>query len=168
VTRTQTRTPARSTAARLAAVLGLAGALVLPVTVPGVAPHGLGTAVASADSRPAGDRVLDEAPKHQGKPYRYGATGPDAFDCSGFTQYAFGQVGVALPRTSADQYAASEKVAKADRRPGDLIAMRNSNGAVTHVGIYAGHDDWWVASTGSKRVILQDLYSSNYSVGRFS
>jgi peptidoglycan DL-endopeptidase CwlO len=120
------------------------------------------------DTRTLGDRALEEAPKHEGKPYRYGATGPDAFDCSGFVQYVFRAVGRELPRTSADQYAASEKIAQHDRRPGDLIAMRNSNGQVTHVGIYGGHDNWWVGSTSAGRMILQDLYSTNYSVGRFS
>jgi len=155
-----------STAARLSAALGVAGALVLaPVAVPGLAAP---VAHAQQDARPLGDRVLDEAPKHQGKPYRYGATGPDAFDCSGFTQYVYGQVGVSLPRTSADQYAVSEKIAQQDRRPGDLIAMKNSSGRVTHVGVYGGHDNWWVESTSAGRVILQDLYSSNYGVGRFS
>ena len=144
-------------------------ALLLPV---GVAGPGYAGAPPSQqqgeDSRPVGDRVLDEAPKHEGKPYVYGATGPDSFDCSGFVQYAYGQVGVALPRTSGEQYAASQKVAQHERRPGDLIAMKNSRGQVTHVGIYGGHDNWWVASTSADRVILQDLYSTNYSVGRFS
>lgn len=144
-----------------------AAALTLPIGV--VAPVALAApASAQQDTRSVGDRVLDEAPKHQGKPYRYGATGPDAFDCSGFTQYAYGQVGVALPRTSADQYAVSEKIAQQDRRPGDLIAMKNSSGRVTHVGIYGGHDNWWVESTSAGRVILQDLYGSNDGVGRFS
>ena len=144
-----------------------AAALMLPIGV--VAPVAVAApASAQQDTRSVGDRVLDEAPKHQGKPYRYGATGPDAFDCSGFTQYVYGQVGVSLPRTSADQYAVSEKIAQQDRRPGDLIAMKNSSGRVTHVGVYGGHDNWWVESTSAGRVILQDLNSSNYGVGRFS
>ncbi|HWG95319.1 MAG TPA: NlpC/P60 family protein [Mycobacteriales bacterium] len=114
------------------------------------------------------ERVMEEAPKHEGKPYRYGATGPDAFDCSGYVQAVFRAAGRELPRTSRDQYAASTRVAKADRRPGDLIAVQDRRGRVTHVGIYAGDDSWWVASTGRKRVLLQRLYTERYAVGRFS
>jgi cell wall-associated NlpC family hydrolase len=144
-----------------------AAALLLPI---GVAAPAYAAAPPSQqqDSRSVGDRVLDEAPLHRGKRYVYGATGPDTFDCSGFVQYVFAQVGVSLPRTSRDQYAVSQKVAQHERRPGDLIAMKDSRGRVTHVGVYGGNDDWWVASTSAKRVIHQKLYSSNYSVGRFS
>jgi len=155
----------RPSVSRLAGALALTGALVLPVAAPvAVAPE---LNAASASERPFGDRVVDEAAKHRGKPYRYGHTGPNSFDCSGYVQYVFRQMGVDLPRTSRDQYAVAPKVAKADRRPGDLIAMKNSRGTVTHVGIYTGNDTWLVASTGSKRVIHQRLYSSNYGVGRF-
>lgn len=164
--RTTARTTARSTTAgRRTAGLALSTALVFPAVAVTTAAR---ASAQSQDSRPVGDRVLDEAPKHDGKPYRYRATGPDAFDCSGFVQYIFGQVGVAIPRTSGDQYSAAQPIAQQDRRPGDLIAMRNSSGAVTHVGVYGGHDDWWVESTSAGRVVLQDLYSTNYSVGRFS
>ena len=96
-----------------------------------------------------------------------GATGPDAFDCSGYIQYVFRQLGVDIPRTSGDQYAASQKVAKSDKRPGDLIAIHNSSGRITHVAIYAGGGDMWVASTGSDRVRLQPIYTDRYRVGRF-
>lgn len=155
----------RSTARRLAGALALTGALVLPVAAPvALVP---GSSAAAASQRPFGDRVVDAASPHRGKPYVYGATGPDRFDCSGYVQYVFRQMGINLPRTSRDQYAVAPKVAKADRRPGDLIAMRNSRGAVVHVGIYTGNDTWLVASTGSRRVVHQRLYSSNYSVGRF-
>jgi cell wall-associated NlpC family hydrolase len=73
---------------------------------------------------------------------------------------------VELPRTSGAQYAATAPVAKSDKQPGDLIAMRNGGGRITHVGIYAGENSWWVASSGRDSVIRQTLYSNNYSVGR--
>jgi peptidoglycan DL-endopeptidase CwlO len=133
------------------------------------AAHAQGAEQPAAQSAPtAGERALQEAPRHQGKRYRYGSTGPSTFDCSGFVQYVFRQAGVELPRTSREQFAVSQKVAKADRRPGDLIAVQNRRGSVTHVGIYAGEDRWWVASTGRKRVVLQKLYTDRYSVGRFA
>lgn len=119
------------------------------------------------EARPVGEKALERAPEHDGKPYEYGATGPDSFDCSGYVQYVFGQVGYALPRTSDDQFAASQQVAQQDRRPGDLIAIHDG-GDVTHVGIYAGENAMWVASSGSDRVKLQEIYTDSYYVGRFS
>lgn len=155
---TNTRTPAR-----LAAVAGLTGALLLPVSV-AAAPV---LSVAVAQEQSFGDRVVAEAARHDGKDYQYGATGPDRFDCSGYVQYVFARLGKSLPRTSGEQYAASQKVAKSDKRPGDLIAIHNSEGRVTHVGIYAGGGDMWIASTGSDRVRLQAIYTDRYRVGRF-
>ena len=80
--------------------------------------------------------------------------------------YVYGQLGVDVPRTSGEQYAASRKVSDADRRAGDLIAMRSDSGRITHVGIYAGDNSWWVARRAGTSVTLQQLYSSNDSVGR--
>lgn len=149
--------------ARLTTTVGLTAALLLPAAV-AVAPL---TSVASAQEESFGQRVVQEAARHDGKDYRYGATGPDAFDCSGYVQYVFGRLGIELPRTSGEQYAASQKVAKSDKRPGDLIAIHSSSGRVTHVAIYAGGGDMWVASTGSDRVRLQSIYTDRYHVGRF-
>ena len=151
------------TPARLAAIAGLTGALLLPVSV-AAAPV---LSAAAAQEQSFGERAVQEAARHDGKDYRYGATGPDAFDCSGYVQYVFGQLGKQLPRTSGEQYAASQKVAKSDKRPGDLIAIHSSSGRVTHVAIYAGGGDMWVASTGSDRVRLQSIYTDRYRVGRF-
>ncbi|MCW2680920.1 MAG: hydrolase [Frankiales bacterium] len=151
------------TPARLASVAGLTGALLLPVCVATAPLH----AVAAAQEQSFGDRVVAEAASHDGKDYEYGATGPGSFDCSGYVQYVFAQLGKRLPRTSGDQYAASQKVGKADKRPGDLIAIHSSSGRVTHVALYAGGGDMWVASTGSDRVRLQAIYTDRYRVGRF-
>lgn len=109
--------------------------------------------------------VLDEAARHQGKPYRYGATGPDAFDCSGFTGYVYGRLGITIPRTSRDQYAALPKVAQGDRQPGDLIFNYNSGG-IYHVGIYAGGDRMWAAPRTGDHVRLQTMWTSQYLVAR--
>ena len=151
----------RTLLTRLATTTALTGSLLLPAAV--VA----SPSAAAQEQQSFGDRVVAEAARHDGKDYRYGATGPDAFDCSGYVQYVFRQLGVELPRRSGDQYAASTKVAKADKRPGDLIAIHDSSGRVTHVAIYAGGGDMWVASTGSDRVRLQSVYTDRYRVGRF-
>lgn len=52
------------------------------------------------EAAPLRTQIVEEAASHDGAAYRYGASGPDAFDCSGFTSYVFEQVGVDLPRTS--------------------------------------------------------------------
>jgi cell wall-associated NlpC family hydrolase len=114
-----------------------------------------------------GARVVAEAARHKGKPYVYGATGPSAFDCSGFVQYVYGRVGVTLPRTSRAQAAAARPVAQADRQLGDIVIFR-SRGRVNHVGIYAGDDTMWVARHTGTTITRQRLWTSAYTVGRFA
>ena len=116
---------------------------------------------------PLGERIVAEAAKHVGAPYVYGATGPGAFDCSGFTRYVFARLGIALPRTSAEQYAAVRHVSNADRQIGDLIFFRLGGGAVDHVGIYAGNNEMLVAPKTGDHVRYENIWTS-YSVGRVS
>ena len=111
-----------------------------------------------------GQRALAEARRHNGKPYRYGATGPSAFDCSGFTRYVFGQLGKSLPHNAAAQRDMATPVAHANARPGDLVFM-DSNG---HVGIYAGDGMMWDSPRAGKTVTLRRIYSSTYAVGRLA
>ncbi|HYT09823.1 MAG TPA: NlpC/P60 family protein, partial [Mycobacteriales bacterium] len=76
-----------------------------------------------------------------GKPYVWGAEGPDAYDCSGLTQRSYAEAGVLLPRTAAEQAQVGQPVALADLRPGDLVfwAYDPANPAtVHHVALYAG------------------------------
>ncbi len=155
--------------ARFATLAGLSGALLVPAALATAAPAAAHSAAAPAPvpaaSGGAGD-VVAEAARFAGTPYVYGAVGPKAFDCSGFVLHVFRQLGVELPRTSSAQYAATTPVAQSDKQPGDLIAMRNGGGRITHVGIYAGDNSWWVASSSRDSVIRQVLYSNHYSVGR--
>jgi cell wall-associated NlpC family hydrolase len=132
----------------------------------------LGSLLAAAPSAAAsteqslGEAVVATAATHAGKPYRYGRVGPDAFDCSGFVLHVFRQHGRELPRTSRDQQRATTPVAKDAKQVGDLIFMQNKRGRVTHVGIFAGGNDWWVAPRKGSTVRKQALYSSRYVVGR--
>ncbi|MER6015438.1 C40 family peptidase [Streptomyces bluensis] len=71
-----------------------------------------------------------------GKPYVWGATGPDSYDCSGLTQDAWKAAGVDLPRTTYDQVNAGTTVSLADARPGDLVFFYDD---ITHVGLYIGN-----------------------------
>jgi cell wall-associated NlpC family hydrolase len=121
----------------------------------------------SATRADLGARAVAEAARHVGKPYVYGANGPDAFDCSGFVQYVYSRVGLTLPRTSGAQAAVARPVAQADRHPGDLIIM-SRGGRVFHVGIYAGDNTMWVARHTGTTIIRQRLWTTAYTVGRFA
>ncbi len=86
-----------------------------------------------------GSAALLAAQSRIGTPYRYGGSGPDAFDCSGLVAYAYQQAGVTMPRTAAQQYALARPVPRPELRPGDLVFFRLSGREVSHVGIYAGN-----------------------------
>ncbi|MFJ9582872.1 C40 family peptidase [Streptomyces acidicola] len=81
-------------------------------------------------------KVLAFARAQIGKPYVWGATGPDSYDCSGLTQDAWKAAGVDLPRTTYDQVNAGKTVSVADAKPGDLVFFYDD---ITHVGIYIGN-----------------------------
>lgn len=132
---------------------------------------GTGSVVTAAPADAAGSlgqRAVAEARTHLGKPYVYGATGPSTFDCSGFTLYVFRKLGRSLPHSSSGQYTASgvRHVSASSKAVGDLIFMKSSSGRITHVGIYAGDNKWFVAPKSGDRVKLQTLYSTRYVVGR--
>jgi cell wall-associated NlpC family hydrolase len=76
-----------------------------------------------------------------GKPYVWGGTGPDGFDCSGLVQAAYNAAGVAIPRTSEEQWAWGPKIKPGQEEPGDLVFFAGSDGTPTnpgHVGLVIG------------------------------
>ncbi|WP_405795551.1 NlpC/P60 family protein [Streptomyces sp. NBC_01506] len=81
------------------------------------------------------EKVLAFARAQIGKPYVWGATGPDSYDCSGLTAAAWKAAGVQLPRTTWDQVKVGTRVATADLLPGDLVFFYDD---ISHVGIYKG------------------------------
>jgi cell wall-associated NlpC family hydrolase len=83
----------------------------------------------------AAEVAVQAALSRIGSPYRWAATGPDAFDCSGLVVWAYAQAGVSLPRTSRGQHAALRPIAREELRPGDLVFAGDP---VHHVGIYLG------------------------------
>jgi peptidoglycan DL-endopeptidase CwlO len=77
-----------------------------------------------------------------GKPYLWGGTGPDAYDCSGLVMMAYRSVGVDMPRTSQLQWLWGPRVSPSQVQPGDLVFFAGSDGTVTapgHVGMVIGH-----------------------------
>ncbi len=111
-------------------------------------------------------RVITEAARHAGKPYVYGATGPNSFDCSGYTQYVFRRFGFTLPRTTGQQYASMKHISKSAVLSGDLIFFGASVGGIYHVGIYAGGGYIWASPASGGRVQKQKIWTSAYYVGR--
>jgi cell wall-associated NlpC family hydrolase len=94
------------------------------------------TTPASGSSR--GVTALAYARKQLGLPYRLGAAGPGAYDCSGLTLQAWKAAGVTLPRTSQQQIHVGKVVAKSDLQPGDLVFFYDAS-APSHVGLYVGN-----------------------------
>lgn len=111
-----------------------------------------------------GDRIVSTASSFKGTPYVWGATGPDSFDCSGFTQYVFKKMGITLPRTAQQQYDAADHISKSQAQPGDLVFI-GSPGDIYHVAIYAGGDKIWTAPEPGQSVKLGNIFG-NASYGR--
>jgi cell wall-associated NlpC family hydrolase len=82
--------------------------------------------------------AIDIAAKQKGDPYRWGASGPNAFDCSGLTFFSFRKAGFRhIPRTSAAQAHFAQHIKRSNMKRGDLIFFYG-RGGVYHVGVYAG------------------------------
>ena len=113
------------------------------------------------------NNVLKVAREQLGKPYVYGATGPDSFDCSGLTSYVFKNgAGITLPRTSKDQSTAGRYVSKSELQPGDLIFFNTSGSGISHVGIYIGNDEMIHAPSSGKNVEVTKI-TSNYWASKY-
>lgn len=98
-----------------------------------------------------------------GSPYRWGATGPSAFDCSGLIKWAFGQAGIDVPRTSRALSQAGTPVPRADLQPGDLVFFYSP---VSHAGIYIGDGQMVHASTSGKPVAVSPIGGREFNSAR--
>ncbi|HEX5987941.1 MAG TPA: NlpC/P60 family protein [Nocardioides sp.] len=110
-------------------------------------------------------RAFRVAAAQKGDPYRYGAAGPDAFDCSGLTSYAFRRAGKAIPRTSSAQRAAARPIPARAARPGDLVFF-HGGGGVSHVGFYAGGHRILHSPYPGSSVKIERIWSRSVSYGR--
>ncbi|MFE7120445.1 C40 family peptidase [Streptomyces sp. NPDC057654] len=125
----------------------------------------LPTGAPEAEAATVSAKALRVAASKKGSPYRYGATGPYRFDCSGLTLYSFKRAGKRLPRTAAGQYNRARHVSASSRKGGDLVFF-HSRGGVYHVGIYAGSGRIWHAPKSGTVVRLEKIWSRSVSYGR--
>lgn len=121
--------------------------------------------VAVGVSAPVASRALSITASKKGAPYLYGAVGPYKFDCSGLTKYAYARAGKTLPRTAAQQYAATIRVSKASARAGDLVFFMSGR-SVYHMGIYAGAGRIWHAPRTGSYVKLVTIWTTAVTYGR--
>jgi cell wall-associated NlpC family hydrolase len=95
-----------------------------------------------------------------GKSYVYGATGPNSFDCSGLTMWAWAKAGVSLPHSSRAQYSGGRKISKSELRPGDLVFYYSP---ISHVGMYIGGGKIVHAANPRSGVNIAGLNSMPYT-----
>ncbi len=102
--------------------------------------------------------------KLQGSPYVWAEEGPNNFDCSGFTYYMYGSMGINIPRVAREQAKVGKKISMKELQYGDLIFFATSKNRhkITHVGMYLG-DGWFThASTIKNEVVYSNLFTSPY------
>lgn len=113
------------------------------------------------------DKVLNFASQQLGKPYVWGAQGPNSFDCSGLTYYVYkNAAGITLPRTSVEQSKYGTTVSKSNLKAGDLIFFDTSgpnDGGVSHVGIYVGNGQMIHASSSQKKIVKVSVETSYWN-----
>ncbi|TCK27692.1 NlpC/P60 family protein [Pseudonocardia endophytica] len=148
----------------LPAVASAPAAPAAPVVAAPVVPaaHTVPTAPA-APAAAARSSALQNALGKIGAPYRWGASGPSAFDCSGLVKWAFEQEGISLPRTSRAMASAGTPVSKSALAPGDIVTFYRP---VSHVGIYVGNGQVVHASTSGSPVKTSSMDAMPFNSAR--
>jgi cell wall-associated NlpC family hydrolase len=103
--------------------------------------------------------AVDAALSQVGKPYQWGASGPDSYDCSGLTMWSWAHAGVSLPHNSGAQYSATKHVPRPDLAPGDLLFYGNP---IHHVGMYIGNGQMVEAPYTGSQVGVTSIGRSDY------
>lgn len=118
--------------------------------------------------------LLSEAKSHIGKPYRGGAKGPYAFDCSGFSSYVYKQFGYSISPSSKAQFLEGTSVDRTKLREGDLVffTSRRSGKSVGHVGIVVSADNEsgnfkFIHASSSQGIKIDNCAGAGYYEGRF-
>jgi cell wall-associated NlpC family hydrolase len=120
-------------------------------------------ATATAAPSSAAQTAVDTARAQVGKPYEYGGAGPDSYDCSGLTQYAYRAAGIELPHSSRSQSEMGTPVDRANLQPGDLVFFYQP---VSHVGIYVGDGQMVDAGTEDTGVVQRSVDMEGYDFAR--
>lgn len=102
-------------------------------------------------------QVVNTAVKMLGRPYRYGGSAPNGFDCSGLVRFSYQQAGLDIPRTAIEQYERSTPVPDNRLQPGDLVFFTLNSSRVSHVGIYVGDGKFIHAPALGKQVMESRL-----------
>ncbi|MDU4860455.1 MAG: NlpC/P60 family protein [Terrisporobacter othiniensis] len=111
------------------------------------------------------DKVVSTVKAQVGKPYIYGAAGPNSFDCSGLTYYSYKKAGIYLNRSSRDQASNGKYVSKSNLKPGDLIFFNSGTNSIRHVGMYVGNNKFVHSPSPGKTVRYESLSTSYYVKG---
>jgi len=106
-----------------------------------------------------GTTALRAALTQRGKPYVWGAAGPNSYDCSGLVMWAFAQEGISLPHYTGDQWNSGMHVSRADLEPGDLVFFFAD---ISHVGIYIGNGLMVDAPSTGQVVQVQPVFWDDY------
>ena len=117
------------------------------------------SAAAAAAPGPAAATAVQTALAQIGDPYVWGSSGPDGFDCSGLTQYAYAAAGISLPHSSRAQSTLGTPVSRSQLMPGDLVYFYSP---VSHVGIYVGDGKMVHARTHGLPVAVTSVDQAGY------
>jgi cell wall-associated NlpC family hydrolase len=104
--------------------------------------------------------AVSEAYRQLGKPYRWGASGPNSFDCSGLMMWVWGKAGVSLPHSSRAQYGYGTHVSRGELQPGDLVFYGSP---IHHVGIYVGGGRYIAAPHSGDVVGFRDVNRGDWA-----
>jgi cell wall-associated NlpC family hydrolase len=115
------------------------------------------TSTSTSSATGSAATVLAFAKAQIGKSYVLGASGPNAWDCSGLVQAAFKQVGISLPRVSQDQSTAGTPVSLSNLQPGDILYWGSAGSGAYHVAIYAGDGMFVGAQNPSTGIVEKPL-----------
>jgi cell wall-associated NlpC family hydrolase len=119
---------------------------------------------ASDDAGSSGSNVAELAVQYVGSPYRWGGASPAGFDCTGFVQWVFSQVGVWMPRSEAAQLATGRRISVDELEPGDVLVFANTYRAgLSHVGIYLGEGEFVHAVDERHGVMVSRVYDAYWA-----
>jgi peptidoglycan DL-endopeptidase CwlO len=136
-----------------------------PTANPSPTPTPTPTSEPAPSTRRSAQVAVDTALAQVGKPYQWGGSGPNSFDCSGLTSFAWRAAGVDITRTSRSQYAATTRISRGQLQPGDLIFYGSSVATISHVAMYIGGTNVVEAPYSGQNVRVRDGLSRSDIVG---